>query len=222
MAFGLMKDGMMMRKIMLVVALLLFAIAPAYATEGQATEASHPAEGPRDVIVHFYDSLVDVMKEGKQLGFAGRTERLNPVVGQAFDMAEMTRLSLGSAAKSLTPEQSAALIEAFRQFTVANYASNFDSFGGERFDVGAVRQGANGAVIVLSQLVPGDGGSAIQLDYVMRETDGHWGITDVLAEGAVSQVAMRRSEFVSVLRKNGFDALLEIIRQKTAAQEKKS
>ena len=36
MAFGLMKDGMMMRKIMLVVALLLFAIAPAYATEGQA------------------------------------------------------------------------------------------------------------------------------------------------------------------------------------------
>jgi phospholipid transport system substrate-binding protein len=200
-----------MRKFMLVVAMVLFVVAPARA-----------AEGPRDVIVHFYDGLVAVMKDGKQLGFQGRQEKLTPIIAEAFDIPEMTRLSLGSAAKSLTPEQTAALVDGFRRFTVANYAANFDSFGGERFDVGAARPGPNGAMIIPTQLTPGDNPTPIQLDYVMREVEGRWGITDILMEGAVSQVALRRSEFVSVLRKNGFDALLESIRQKTVAQEKKS
>jgi len=51
----------------------------------------------------------------------------------------------------------------------------------------------------------------------MREVEGHWGITDILAEGSVSQVAMRRSEFVSLLRREGYDTLLKTIEAKTNA-----
>jgi len=196
-----------MRKLLLALLMILVVgVAPAKA-----------AETPAEVIQAFYDQLLAVMKNGKQLGFKGRVGQLAPAVDKAFDMPEMTRLTLGSAGKILTPEQMSQLTEAFRNYTFANYAANFDDFGGERFEIGQPRPQTNGTVVVPSKLTPGDGTPPVALDYVMRDDGGKWGITDILMEGAVSQVAMRRSEFVSVLRREGFPRLLETIEKKTEA-----
>jgi len=195
-----------MRKFLLILAMVFLASGMAQA-----------AEAPRESIVKFYDVLLDVMKNGKQLGFKGREERLIPVIDATFDMREMTRLTLGAAAKSLSPEQFVRLVEAFRSYTIASYADNFDDFGGESFVVGESRQIAGGGTLVPSRLVLTGGSPPVSLDYVMREVEGHWGITDILAEGSVSQVAMRRSEFVSLLRREGYDTLLKTIEAKTNA-----
>ncbi len=175
------------------------------------------AEPPREVIVTFYDTLLSVMKRGAALGFKGRVDALTPAVDTAFDMSDMARLTLGASAKTLSADQFARFTEAFRRYTIANYAANFDSYEGQRFEVGEPRPGFDGSAVVPSKLVPGDGSAPVELDYVMRDVGGHWGITDVLAEGSVSQVAMRRSEFVSVLRREGFDGLLRTIDSKTRA-----
>ena len=45
-----------------------------------------------EVIRSFYDTLLSVMKEGQSLGFAGRRDRLAPVIRQSFDFPQMTRL----------------------------------------------------------------------------------------------------------------------------------
>ena len=190
----------------------------AWAAEpGPAPAVEVSAGDPRGSIVKFYDSLLDVMKNAKQLGFSGRAERLAPVIDATFDMREMTRLTLGAAVKTLTPEQFAQLVDAFRRYTVASYADNFDDFNGERFVVGDARQMQSGATVVPSKLVFVGNNPPVSLDYVMRESDGHWGITDIFAEGSVSQVAMRRSEFVSLLRREGYDSLLKTIETKTSA-----
>ncbi len=199
-----------MRKMMLVLAVLLLGGAPAW-----SADAPGAAVQPQDAIQHFYDGLLATMKSAKTLGFKGRFDALAPLVDRTFDMPEMTRLSLGYTAKSLSAGQLADLTAAFRRYTIASYAANFDDYNGERFDVGAPRTGQNGGVVVPSVLVPGDKSDPVQLDYVMHETAGHWGITDVLAEGAVSEVARRRSEFVSVLRHDGFDGLVKAIERKT-------
>jgi phospholipid transport system substrate-binding protein len=203
-----------MRKMMLVLVLFVLAAVPAWSADQPPSGAGDPA---RDAIRHFYDGLVATMKSGRQLGFQGRFDALAPLVDQTFDMPEMTRLSLGYTAKSLSAEQLADLTAVFRRYTIASYAANFEEFGGERFDVGEPRPGQNGAVVVPSVLTPGDKSDPVQLDYVMHEISGRWGITDVLAEGAVSEVARRRSEFVSVLRKDGFDGLVKAIERKTDA-----
>ena len=203
-----------MRKMMLVLAVLLLGAAPAWAADPPPPAAAAP---PREAIQHFYDGLLATMKSAKQLGFKGRFTALAPLVDSTFDMPEMTRLSLGYTAKSLSAAQLATLTEVFRRYTIASYAANFDGYGGERFDVGQPRPGQNGAVVVPSVLVPGDKSDPVQLDYVMHEFAGRWGITDVLAEGAVSEVARRRSEFVSVLRHDGFDGLVKAIERKTVS-----
>jgi len=201
-----------MRKLLLILSMVFFTAGGVV-----AADPAWAADSPRDSIVKFYDVLLDVMKTGKQLGFKGREERLTPVIDATFDMREMTRLTLGAAAKSLSPDQFAQLVDAFRRYTIASYADNFDDYNGESFVVGEARQTVGGATVVPSRLVLTGANPPVSLDYVMRENDGRWGITDILAEGSVSQVAMRRSEFVSLLRREGYDSLLKTIESKTSA-----
>ena len=51
----------------------------------------------------------------------------------------------------------------------------------------------------------------------MREAGGGWQIIDVFLTGTISELAARRSEFSSVLRQGGAEALIKLLAQKTDA-----
>lgn len=194
---------------LLVAGVLAFAPSPA-AAEVEA----------RQVIQTFSDRLLQVMKQAHQLGFQGRLEMMRPAVAEAYDLPAMTRAAIGPAAARLTPDELKHLGEAFNRFTVASYAQEFDSWDGERFEVGQPHPSTEGQVIVPSKIVP-KSGEPTEIDYVMHKDDGNqWRIIDVLLEGSVSQVAVRRSEFVSIYRRNGVAGLIDVLDRKTAAMGK--
>lgn len=180
----------------------------AYAQADQRQQAN-----PAAVVGKFYDGLLDVMKQGHALGAAGRYRRLAPMIDETFNLPLMTQVAIGPHWHSLSPEQQSKLIQAFRQFTIASYASNFDDYNGERFDVTPTAQPMAGGSMVLTRLVPRDK-KPIALNYVMRDTDGRWQVVDVYAQGTISELASRRSEFTSVLSRNGVDALTEKLVEK--------
>ena len=194
-----------MRKIVLLGLLLAWA--------GQAWAASEP----QDVVKKLDDGLITMMKAGPAAGFAGRAAVIGPVLDQVVDLAEMTRLTLGAAGRNVTPEQMDKVVAAFRRFSVANYARNFDSFGGEKFEQDAPRSGGAGVMVVPTKLIPGDGSAPVELDYVLKVSGDQWKITDVLADGAISQMAARRSEFTGILRKDGVDGLVNALDARTKA-----
>ena len=73
----------------------------------------------------------------------------------------------------------------------------------------------NGEQIVDTHITPVSGiGHA--LDYVMRKVGAQWRIVDVLADGAVSRVAVQRSDFRRLLRQGGPTALAETLKNKSA------
>ena len=164
--------------------------------------------------------LLDVMKNGPALGFTGRSAKLRQPVADLFDMTSMTKSTLGAGAAKLSPEESAKLTETYLAFSVATYAAQFDEWEGERFEVGDQRPSTGGAVIIPSWIIPKTGDST-EIDYVMRESNGAWRVVDVLYDGSVSQVAVRRSEFVSIFRAKGIAGLIETIEKQTAALGKK-
>jgi len=176
-----------------------------------ATDASAAAS----TVSSFYDTLLSVMKEGPSLGFKGRYDRLNPTVRTAFDLPLMTRLMVGPQWTSLTPAQQQQLISAFSDFSAATYASRFDDYSGERFEVDPKPTPSNGGVIVHTKLLKNDS-DPVDIDYLLRESNGVWRIVDVYLSGTVSELATRRSEFSSVLRRGGPAALVDVIQQKTA------
>jgi phospholipid transport system substrate-binding protein len=174
------------------------------------------AASPAALILSFYDVLLGVMKDGPQLGFAGRRDRLAPVIRQIFDFPLMTRLMVGPQWANLTPEQQRQLVIAVSAFSIATYANRFDDYSGERFEVqDEPMPVANGDEIVKSKLIP-QKGEAVELDYLMRGGSNRWQVIDVYLSGTVSELATRRSEFSSVLRRGGPDALVDLLQRKIA------
>ena len=180
------------------------------------TANAFAATEPHATIDAFYDVLLAVMKDGQKLGFAGRRERLAPAITQAFDLPAMTRLVIGLQWQGFSPAEQQQLVAAFSDFSIATYASQFDDYSGESFEVDRKAVPAPGSdVIVRTKLVqPKD--NPVQLDYLLRDGQEKWRIIDVYLSGTVSQLAARRSEFSSVLRQSGVSGLVTLLKQKTA------
>jgi phospholipid transport system substrate-binding protein len=151
------------------------------------------------------NALLDTMKQGPALGPKGRFRKLTPVIEQSFDIPTMTAYAVGPAWATFAPADKQAVIRAFGRLSAASYAHNFDSFGGERFEINGVQQrGAD--KVVLSKIVPAHG-DPTNLTYRMRQTADGWKIIDVYY-GAISQLTTRRSDFAGPVASGGAKGLL--------------
>ena len=189
----------------------LMALAPAQGAEVPASR----------LVERFHEILVGVMKNAETLGFDGRYEKLAPAVKETFNLAFMAKFAAGSRWKKLDADQRGKLIEAFSALTIATYTERFDGYSGERFDILNEKQFRRHRTtrLVETGLVKSDG-ETINLDYLVGQRDGNWGVIDVRFR-RVSERAVRRSEYTSVLRRKGFDGLIETLEKKIANLRKK-
>jgi len=171
------------------------------------------APDPQANVRGFYDTLLTAMKNGPTLGQSGRYARLAPVVDGLFDIPSMTRLAIGPTWATLSPAQQQQLVEAFRHYVAATYADRFDSWSGEQLRVTGERP-YNADVIVQTKIVKTNG-ETTTLDYLMHQNQGTWQISDVYLDGSISQLAIQRSEFHSILRRDGVDGLVMALNRKT-------
>jgi phospholipid transport system substrate-binding protein len=187
-------------------ALALVAVQPAFA-----------AADAKSTIDSFDASLLDVMKNADKLGYKGRFAKFDPVISQVYDLPLMTRISVGPQWSSLTPDQQAKVTEAFKQLSIATYASRFDGYGGESFKITGESPAGSDSVIDTQLVRPND--DPVDLNYRMRKTGDDWKVIDVYLSGTISQLANYRSEFSATLRSGGADALIKLINDKVAALE---
>ena len=169
-------------------------------------------------MARLYAGLGDVMKRSGDLDFPGRYEVLQPIVAESFDLPFMAELILGRPFKELTAEQQQTWLDTFARLTTSTYADRFDSDSGVRFEIDRVEPAAQGTSLVRTRLLRTDG-DPVKLDYRMRKTPAGWRISDVFLSGTVSELALRRSEYGALMRREGFDALLAAVRKKIEAAE---
>jgi phospholipid transport system substrate-binding protein len=189
------------KRLPLLVALFALAIAPLAAGPARAAD---PAASQ---IAAFDTALLDTMKQGAALGPKGRYRKLTPVIERAFDLGAMTRFAVGPAWSSFSPAQQQAVTDAFERLTVASYAHNFASYGGERFDIDPTVQSRGPDKIVQTHLIrPHD--TPVALIYRMRQSaGGDWKVIDIYY-GAISQLTTRRSDFAAPVAKGGASGLI--------------
>jgi len=165
-----------------------------------------------DTVRGLYDALLSTMKNGRTLGRSGRCTQLEPVIRRSFDIASMARLSVGPSWAGLTEAQRQQITESFGRYTSAIYADRFDSYNGQKLEVTAEQPTPFG-VIVRSRIIKGNG-EPLEVDYMMRRNGDSWLISDVYWDGAISEVAARRSEFAGILKKEGTDGLIAALNRK--------
>ena len=191
--------------------------ADADVAEGETVDlaADAASDGPTASVERLNTALLEVMKDAEALGYAGRYSHLEPVVEEIFDLDFMAQKSVGRHWKTASPEAQALLLETFRRYTVANYAGRFTGWTGQSFEITGEEDSARGTKLVRTVLHdPTD--ENVQLDYRLRHTDDGWRIVDIYFNGTVSELALRRSEYSALIKRDGFDALISALDERIA------
>jgi phospholipid transport system substrate-binding protein len=200
-----------MRAVRVAVAAALFAAICA----AHAVPAAEPDPGPRQSIDALHAALLDVMKNAVELGYDGRAAKLAPVIPRHFDVAFMAEKSVGPYWKRATEPERQRYLEAFLRFMVANYAGQFDGWTGQSFETLGEEPARMDTRIVRTRLIdPTD--ENVELNYRMHRTDEGWKIIDIYLDGTVSELALRRSEFSGIVKRENFDALITALDAKVA------
>jgi phospholipid transport system substrate-binding protein len=165
-----------------------------------------------DTVKGLYDALLSTMKNGRVLGQSGRFTQLAPVIRRSFDIASMARLSVGPSWAGLSEAQRQQMTESFGRYISAVYADRFDSYDGQKLEVTS-EQPAPSGVMVRSQIIKANG-DPVNVDYLLRRNGEIWLISDIYLDGAISEVATRRSEFAAILKNDGIDGLIAALNRK--------
>ncbi len=146
-------------------------------------------------------------------GFAARYALLAPVVDQAFNLPQILKTIVGLSWTSLPPAQQSELLSVFRAYTIASYAANFDSNSGDVFRLLPEHRQVGADAIEETEIAPKTG-SATRIDYLVRQGPKGWQIVDVMPEGTISQVAVQRSDFRSLLSPGDASRLIVQLKKK--------
>ena len=192
-------------KLAVVFIFCLFATVNAYAEAESGATA-------KQVVDKFQTELIAVMKNGKQLGYAGRYGKLYGPVSDSHDLTKIARIVVGKEWEKLSEAQQQKLTDVFARLSVASYAHNFKDYSGESFVFDSEEETTRGGVVVHSHfIIPDD--KPVKFDYMLKEKGNSWRIINIIANG-VSDLALKRSEYTTILQREGFDALIVKINEK--------
>lgn len=156
-----------------------------------------------------HGALLDIMQNARTLGYAGRRDRIAPVVRESFDLPFIARFALGRYWSELDSEERETFVNVFSRWTVAHYAARFNGYSGEKFEVVSVEPSRRERELVRTVLdVPNEPAADVTLDYLLHETDGKWRIINVIANG-VSDLSLKRADYGAVMKTQGFKNLVE-------------
>lgn len=177
--------------------------------------AARAQASPEAVIEQFQAVLLNVMQNARTLGPQGRAQRLRPAMEQTFNLPAMTRIAVGPPWTQMAPAEQQALVAAFSDWSVANYAARFDGYGGQSFQINGESTLPNGDRLVRSQ-INRVRQEPVQVNYLLRDAGGgQWRVVDLYLAATISELASRRSEFTAILRDGGAPRLIAELRGRT-------
>ncbi len=142
-----------------------------------------------------------------------REARFRGILRQGFDVPFIGRFVLGRYWKQTAPEVRDDYLNLFSEYLLQIYSARLGGYAGETLSVLAERP-AGAKDVVVSTRIERPSGPAITAEWRVRVTDSRLRIIDVSVEG-VSMVVTQRSEFASVIRRNGVEGLIEVLRART-------
>jgi len=193
--------------------LVALAIATAVAWPGGGVQAA--GDGPSAVVARLNASLLSVMRQATALGYMGRFDTLAPELLGAFNFSYMASVAAGKHWRDLDEVQRQRLIDVFGRTSISAFADRFDGYSGETFEILGESPGPRESVLVRNKLTKSDGDS-VEINYLMRQFDGRWRAIDVFLDAKYSELALKRSEYSSVIANKGFDSLIRSLEEKMA------
>ena len=173
------------------------------------------AADPAAVITSLGNQALEVL--GNNVDPKLRVARFRQLFSEDFDVPGIARFVLGRYWRVATEPQQQEFVKLFADYIALAYSNRLAEYSGETLHVTGTRPAPDGSV-VSSEIVRPNGAPPAKVDWVLTPHDGAYKISDVVVEG-VSMVVTQRSEFASVIQRNGgqVQGLITALRQKTEA-----
>jgi len=185
-------------------ALLIFMIVPLLASAG----------GALDTINSNVSSVIDVMRDPKLKGEAGKKVKEQKIINAAeklFDFVELSKRTLGLNWNKLTPEQRKEFVELYKTILKDAYIDKLTSYTDEKINY--TKEVPLSENIVEVQSIVTTKKADVPINYRVIKKDGSWKVFDVIVEG-VSLISNYRTQFREILGNNPPSTLLDTLRKK--------
>lgn len=170
-------------------------------------------ETPTDAVKETVDKVLIVLRDQSlkdPARVSERREKLEEIIGQRFDYAEMAKRTLPSQWKGLSSQQQQEFVSLFQQFLANSYAGNVDGYSGEQVEYLKERERGKFAEVQTKVVSPK---VQIPLDYRLLKKNGEWRVYDVVIDG-VSLMKNYRGQFSRIISSSSFESLLDKLRSK--------
>jgi phospholipid transport system substrate-binding protein len=167
--------------------------------------------GPDELVRKVTAEVLEAIQNDKQLQAGDRKKALalaEQKILPLVDFREATRLAVGRAWNTATPEQQEGLTTQFRTLLVRIYSNAVGVYRGQTMRVQPAKMvpGATEVSVRNQYLSPGRPPTTVE--YAMHKTPTGWKIYDITVEG-VSLVLTYRGEFGQIVREGGVDGLIQ-------------
>lgn len=177
-------------------------------------DAAPSAESARALIEEVSAEVLTILSDQSR-GNRQKFDDLVVLLEQPIDLDLVARLILGRYWRTTDDGQRQQYLQLFREYALANLASKLHLYRGQSFEVTGAKVVSDQDALVTSRILS-DGEPPLQVDWRLRQrSDGGLVTIDLIVEG-VSLIVTLRSEFASVIERQGFDGLLVELRTRIA------
>ncbi len=182
-----------------------------------------PSSASPDGAAHFIEGLIDEAIAVLRIPVEERVSResqFRTLLRDKFDVPLITRLVVGRHWRRATDAQKQAFMLVFEEHIVKIYTSQLGVYNEEIVAIRNVASRTERDTIVGTEVMRSSD-APLQLDWLVREEAGAYRVIDIAAEG-VSLMTTKRSEFSSVIQRDGLDGLIEKLRLLNADRSENS
>lgn len=146
---------------------------------------------------------------------AARSARLEGLIRRGFDLDLTSQLVLGKYWNRATQAHRQAFKELFAQYLLHNYARHLKAYRVETLAIVSSNPVGKSDFLVETRVEGAQGDDPANQVWRLRRRDGGFKIIDVHVDG-ISLALTERSQFGSVIRRNGLDGMLSALRKRVA------
>lgn len=171
-------------------------------------------DSPMEVVRATSEEVFDQLRRNGELSEPELSALIQEVILPHVDLTTAARLALARHWRSATQSQRDAFLKEFRGLLIRTYATSLSEYSGEGVEYLKERREAEDRALVSTRIVRGDG-PPIPVDYRLRRNGTGWQVYDIIIDG-VSLVINYRNSFQQTIRREGLDALIRQLAERSA------
>jgi phospholipid transport system substrate-binding protein len=143
-----------------------------------------------------------------------REQAFRKLLAEKFDLTLIGRFSLGRYWRRASAAQRRDYLNLFNEYVLQTYASKLGGYAGEKLIVVSETALSNKKDFYVKSRIQRPSGPPIKATWRVRMGKDGTRIIDILVEG-ISMAVTQRDQFAAVVRRNGFEGLLQVLRART-------